>query len=194
MKLKTILAASVATSIGIGAVAHTGATGIVLERMQAMSAMGDAVKSVTPIMKGEQNYDADTVRKAAAVFEEHAGTAMTELFPEDNANEKSYVKDAIWEDWDEFERIAMRLETLAQGLSKAADNGLADEEAAQADMGSMMGGDTASMMGGDASGMMGGGSAETTLAEMADMPADEVFSELSRTCSTCHTRFRLEKD
>ena len=59
--------------------------------------------------------------------------------------------------------------------------------------------DAASMMGGG--GMMGAGSMmgtgmalEATLGreELADMPANEVFSLVSNTCSTCHTRFRKE--
>ncbi|CAM4309648.1 c-type cytochrome [Palleronia rufa] len=193
MKLKTILAAAAASSVAMGALAHSGATGIVLERMQAMSAMSEAVKKVTPIMRGEADYDADTVRAAAQTFEEHSGTAMTELFPRDNANEKSYAKPAIWEDWEEFERLAVRLETLSQGLAQAADNGLSADEA-QADTGAMMGGDASAMMGGDTSAMMGGTSSEVSMEELAQMPADDVFAEISQSCSSCHTRFRAERD
>ena len=37
--------------VASAALAHSGATGLVKERMVAMSAMGDAIKSVAPMMR-----------------------------------------------------------------------------------------------------------------------------------------------
>lgn len=95
----------------------------------------------------------------------------------------------------------MRLGTLAEGLDRAADNGLKAAGGASA---SMMGGDTMmggqSMMGGDnmmgGGGMMGGSgpmTAELDPAQLAEMPADAVFRMVSQTCAACHTKFRAEK-
>ncbi|WP_367274890.1 cytochrome c [uncultured Maritimibacter sp.] len=157
-----------------------------------MSAMGDAVKAVAPMMSGEAAYDAAAVREAAELIGSHAGTAMTELFPEDNENAASYVKDAIWQDWDTFADLAERLHTYSEGLALAAENGLASSESGMADAGAMMGGNA--MMGSDdmmgGSGMMAG--ATMGREELAEMPADAVFAMVSNTCSACHTRFRTE--
>ena len=192
MKIKGLIPAALAIGVASAALAHTGATGIVKERMVAMSAMGDAVKAVAPMMSGEAAYDAAAVREAADLIGKHADSAMTELFPEDNENAASYVKDAIWEDWDTFTELADRLNTYSEGLALAAENGLASSEGGMADTGAMMGGDA--MMGSD--NMMGGGSmmSDVTMGpeDLAEMPADAVFAMVSDTCSSCHTRFRAE--
>jgi len=116
---------------------------------------------------------------------------MTRLFPADNENMASYVKASIWQDWATFAELAERLHTYSEGLALAAENGPAAPKQGMADAASMMGG--GGMMG--AGSMMGTGMAlEATLGreELADMPANEVFSLVSNTCSTCHTRFRKE--
>ncbi|MBJ3761502.1 cytochrome c [Maribius pontilimi] len=190
MKIHTILAAATAAAIATTAIAHEGATGIVLERMKAMSAMREAVKEMTPMMRGQVQYDADAVRAAAQTIESHAGQAMIELFPEDASREKSYAKDALWQDFDRFADLAMQLETQTRGLALAAANGLGGD---QGGSGGMMG--TSSMMGQDTSAMMGGASGDTLSAEaLADMPADAVFEKVSQTCSACHTPYRTKPE
>lgn len=191
MNTKRIFAGVAAIGLASAALAHTGATGIVKERMVAMSAMGDAVKEISPMMSGEADYDAAAVREAAEVIGMHAGETMTRLFPEDNENEASYVKDAIWEDWETFAELAERLHSYSEGLALAAENGLGSSQDGMADAGAMMGG--GDMMGSGS--MMGGGMmADATMGreELAEMPADAVFAMVSDTCSSCHTRFRTE--
>ncbi len=82
MKKTTIVAAVLIAGTAVTAFAHSGATGIVKERMDAMLAMGKAVKTVAPMMRGETAYDAETVRDAARLFQQHAGESMTKLVPE----------------------------------------------------------------------------------------------------------------
>ena len=69
------------------------------------------------------------------------------------------------------------------------------------DASAMMGG--GDMMGGGAmgGGAMGGGTmggapmqGPLDLASLAGLPADEIFTGISRTCSACHSRFRVEQD
>ena len=73
MKKTTIVAAVLIAGTAVTAFAHSGATGIVKERMDAMLAMGKAVKTVAPMMRGETAYDAGTVSDAARLFQQHAG-------------------------------------------------------------------------------------------------------------------------
>ncbi len=57
MKLLNITTCLVAGLSGAAVLAHSGATGIVKERMEGMMAMGDAVEAVTPMMRGEGPVD-----------------------------------------------------------------------------------------------------------------------------------------
>ncbi len=179
--------------LSAGALAHTGATGIVKQRMDAMSDMSKVVKSLSAMMRGETPYDADAVSEGAAIIKSHAGEAMTSLFPEGSLDKPSVAKPEIWADWSEFQALAMRLADLADGLELAAGNGLM-QGGAQADGKSGMMGTGGGMMSGG--GMMGGtmGDAMADPAMLAKMPADGVFNMLTRNCSDCHTRFRVEKN
>lgn len=190
--ISTITAGLIASAAAYG---HGGATGVVKERMDAMGVLGNALKSLTSIMQGNVSYNADKVRQNALQIRQHAGEAMTSLFPENSLDKPSEARPLIWSDWENFKAIAARLEILANGLEAAAENGL------------MHTGDTPStMMDGKAgagmmaqSGMMGSGSkqgfaAVPTSAELALMPADGVFNLIARTCSSCHTKFRIEKN
>lgn len=198
MKIRTIIGAG---AIGLASVAaayaHGGATGIVKERMEAMESMGDAVKKLAAMMRGETEYDAATIRAEAETIRQHAGQAITSLFPEGSDGGPSEAKPGIWSNWDEFTALAMQLETFAEGLEAAAGNGLmhgGDGPAA----GNMMGQQNGMM--GSGSGMMGAGSGMMGGAGMPDadalaaMPADGVFAMMAQTCSACHTKFRIEEN
>lgn len=124
-----LIAGTIAVATGGLAFAHGGATGIVKERMDAMTEMKNAVKTLTSIMKGETAYNAGTVKKEAAAIHSHAGEAMTKLFPADGDNMSSEAKPKIWSDWGDFTALAERLETLATGLEAAAENGLMNDGA-----------------------------------------------------------------
>ncbi|MCX2725732.1 c-type cytochrome [Roseibium salinum] len=198
---KTAFIAGIALGIsGLStfAVAHSGATGVVMERMEKMKMMGDVVKSLSAMMRGETTYDPAAVRKGAAVIRSHSGDALTDLFPEGSLQEVSEAKPAIWSDWQTFSNLADQLGTFAEGLEAAADNGLMaggtpGAPDGQADMmtgsGTMMGGG----MTGNGSMMMGNAPAEMDVADLAQMPADAVFNMTVQTCSACHTKFRIEK-
>lgn len=194
MKYTVFAGIAVSVALAGGVLAHSGATGVVKERMDGMMAMGEGVKSITPSMRGKVDYDAARVREFAALLKQHSGEAMTRLFPEGTEGAPSVAKSKIWENWKEFEALAVRLGTLAEGLSLAADNGLAGGGAALAGMmgGSAMMGDQP-RMGSDT--LMGSGPkmAEPGLEQLAAMPADAVFQMVSQTCAACHTKFRADK-
>ena len=197
IRLTSIALASVIA--GAAALAHTGATGVVLERMEGMKAMGDAVQAVAPMMRGEREYDADALRRAAETIEAHSGSAMTDLFPAGSNGDPSEARDLIWEEWDRFAALAEQMQVAARGLALAADNGLAHEQGGMSTGtmmggGSMMGGNGRAMMG-SGSGMMGGGMMSgMTAADIGAMPADAAFAMASQVCSACHTRCRAEDD
>jgi len=203
MKIRMIIGAgAIALVSAAAAYAHGGATGVVKERMEAMEKMGDAVKRLATMMRGATAYDAATVKTEAITIRKHAGDAITKLFPEDSDGKSSEAKPGIWSDWEEFAALAKRLETLATGLEAAADNGPMQGG------GSMMGNGSGTMNSGSgmmSGGMMGSGSSMAGGGRMGAnamqdantlgaMPADRVFVMMTQTCSTCHTKFRSEKN
>ncbi|WP_193175433.1 c-type cytochrome [Oricola nitratireducens] len=208
MKIQTLIGAG---ALGLASVAaayaHGGATGIVKERMEAMESMGDVVKKLSAVMRGETEYDAAAVKAGAETIRKHAGKAITELFPEGSAGGPSEAKPDIWSNWDEFSALAGQLETLAGGLEAAAGNGLMHGGRGPG-AGNMMGqgngmmGSGSGMMRG---GMMGsgspmaggglmGGAGIPDADALAAMPADGVFAMTVQTCSACHTKFRAEEN
>lgn len=189
--VSTIAAALIVSAAAYG---HGGATGIVKERMDAMGILGDALKSLTSIMQGQVSYDADKIRQNATQIRQHAGEQMTRLFPDGSLGMPSEARALIWSDWEDFEALASRLETLAMGLEAAAENGLMQSgKAPSSAQGGMMGTGMMTDTGMMGSGMMGTGE-ELDSATLASMPADGVFNMIAQTCSSCHTKFRAEKN
>ena len=56
MGMRIWISAIAMTSIGLAAFAHSGATGGMKERMDAMSEMGEAMKTLTPMMRGQTGH------------------------------------------------------------------------------------------------------------------------------------------
>ncbi|MBG6145767.1 cytochrome c [Roseibium album] len=192
MKLSVILVSGALVVSGVAAaLAHGGATGIVKERMDAMSALGKAIKSLSAMMRGETAYDAAAVRKNAEVLQSHSGEALTKLFPEGSIKGPSEAKPEIWSNWQEFADISGQLELFATALGEAADNGLSEPGAGGGMMGQsgMMG--QGSMMGEGT--MMGDPSHMQNPELLAQMPVQGLFAMTAQTCSSCHTKFRIEK-
>ena len=205
MKLAGVTGAILTVGLAGAVFAHSGATGVVKQRMDSMAAIEKAVKAVMPVMRGQASYDPTQVKAFANTVKRHSGEAMTALFPEGSDGMPSEAKPEIWRDWEEFSALADQLHTLSEGLALAADNGLM--EGALAGGAAMMGGQnmmgggnmmsggnmmgSGGMMGGQA--MMGNGMiAALRPEELAEMPAGGVFMMMGQTCSACHTKFRTE--
>ena len=165
--------------------AHNGATGIVKERMDLMDRLKVAMKSLATIYRGGQTYDAEQVREAATVIEQHSAATMARLFPEGSLQQPSTAKANIWQQWDDFANLAERQKLISQGLFSAADNA-PQQQSKQ--LSNMMGTPAPNML--SSSQLMGvaGHSAE----DYATMPSNLVFKQLTDNCSSCHSRFRAK--
>lgn len=106
-----------------GALAHGGAKGIVLERMEAMKAVAGAMKAVGPMIQGKTAYDPGATKAAAATIASHGGEALTKLFPEGSGGGVSEASPAIWTERAKFEALAAELKEAAEALEAAADGG-----------------------------------------------------------------------
>lgn len=110
--------------LAVAALAHNGATGVVMDRMMGMSAMKDIMAQLAPMMRGEVPFEVRTVQENAARIMGHSGDAMTRLFPQGSLQAVSYAKPEIWEEWEDFDALSEQLKAYAFGLAMAAPNGL----------------------------------------------------------------------
>ena len=102
--------------------AHSGATGIVKERMDMMKGMGDAMKVMGPMFKGEAPFDAALVAEKAAHLAEHA-RMIPEMTPEGSMDHPSEALPIIWEDWDGYVESAEKLAEEGAELQAIASDG-----------------------------------------------------------------------
>ncbi len=98
---------------------HKGATGVVKQRMDAMSDVGRRMKAVAQMIKGRTDYDAAKVRTDATAIATHAD-GIAELFPEGSDKSPSEASPEIWRDWPRFVELANALKIEAKGLADAA--------------------------------------------------------------------------
>ena len=109
------------------ALAHSGATGLVKERMDAMKDIAARMKQIGAMMKGEQAYSADAAASAAAIIVEHAAR-MPSLFPDGSNDHPSEALAVIWSDWDRFTDSAEELTITATTLRDTAAGATSVEE------------------------------------------------------------------
>ena len=121
------LAAALLTVVTITAHAHQGATGVVKERMDMMSEIGKAMKTIGQMVKGETAYDAPAARAAALVIQRHAENIPV-TFPEGSTEKPSEALPAIWQNWEEFLAINSRMQSDAKTLAEIAAKSSGPEE------------------------------------------------------------------
>lgn len=91
-------------------IAHTGATGIVKERTEAMKTLGDQAKIVGNMLKAKTPFDLSAVEAASSAFTEH-GEHITMLRPDtkmSRTSSKTEALPAIWSNWDDFTALATK--------------------------------------------------------------------------------------
>ena len=98
------------------ALAHSGATGIVKERMDMFKKNQDNLKAIKSHI-GSGDYE--SIVKLADQIRDWA-VKMPEYFPEGSNEKPSEASPAIWADFDGFKNAAMKNETAAKQLIDAA--------------------------------------------------------------------------
>lgn len=100
------------------ALAHSGAKGVVMERMEGMKSLGGAMKIVKSQLG--DSPDPAALREAADLIRANAGDHMTSRFPPGSMQDVSEAAPAIWEDFESFSKIAASLATGAERLEDFA--------------------------------------------------------------------------
>lgn len=202
-----------ASAVAAVALAHNGATGVVLERMNGMTAMRDTVAELAPMMQGTVPYDTFIVSEGASVIASHAGETMMSLFPEGSLEGVTYARPEIWSEWQEFAALAEELKTYADALTVAAPNGLEPAPPPPGDMAGMdhsamaMAPEHGTSRGFTVAELMGYGGKpldtpvprgtldlSTLAVDLTTLAADDLFIRISGTCSSCHARFRAGRN
>lgn len=130
-----VIAVSAAPLVLAGAVlAHSGATGVVKERMDAMSSMADSMKVIVPMMRGQTTYESAAFAQAAQDISDQAGQSLVDMFPAGSLMAPSEASEVIWSDFDRFAGLALTLEDQAEALALAA---LASDSPPTAEFGEM---------------------------------------------------------
>ncbi|MEX0344836.1 MAG: cytochrome c [Rhizobiaceae bacterium] len=126
-------AAGLATAIllvaAVSAFAHSGAKGIVKQRMDAMGDIADQMEVLGAMMKKQTDFNPAIASKAADAIAGHALHIPT-LFPEGSNEHPSEALPAIWTDWAKFEAIATELKDGASELSVTAGSAASTMEIA----------------------------------------------------------------
>ena len=114
------IALTIATLGGLGsALAHSGATGIVKERMDMFKRSQKNLKAIKSQVRSE---DYGSIAKLADEIREWA-VKMPEYFPEGSNIKPSEASPMIWEEFSGFKRAAMKNETATKKLIAAAEAG-----------------------------------------------------------------------
>ncbi len=106
------------------AYSHSGATGIIKERMDAMGVMGDKSKIVANMFKGKTEFNAAALIDAADAFVMH-GTGMAELFPDTDASRNGHKTEAlpkIWDEWQEFSTMVDEFISSSKALKETINS------------------------------------------------------------------------
>lgn len=110
---------TVAAILGCSAAsAHSGATGIVKIRMDAMKSVADDMKILGQMVKGGRVFDASIAGQSAINISNHA-KEIPNQFPENTTQMPSEASPAIWSKWDEFTALAKTMTDSADNLTQA---------------------------------------------------------------------------
>ncbi len=121
--------AGVFAVFALGALAHSGVKNpAVMARMEAMSAVGDAMKVLGDMAKGKTAFDAAKAEDALKALQIEA-EAIPALFEAREDDPKSEALPSIWEDYEDFSAQAQAMGAAAAAargqLSTQDDVGLA---------------------------------------------------------------------
>ena len=124
MKKITLTLAILSVIIAGSVFAHSGAKGVVKQRMDAMADMGDKSKIVADMMKGKIEYTPAAIIDAADAFVMH-GENMAEFFPdtkESRTGSKTEALPKIWDEWDDFSVMVTKFVERSKALQDFAAN------------------------------------------------------------------------
>lgn len=129
MKLTTISAGLLLAMSTAALFAHSGATGIVKERMDAMKSIASHMKIIGQMVSGQKTMKPKKLSTAANEIKHHA-VAVKSMFPEGSDHSPSEVAPEIWTNSVEFNLELERFEQAAATFAKRAEEATATDSLA----------------------------------------------------------------
>ena len=122
--LGTVLSVSLITGIALsgGVMAHGGAKGIVKERMTVMKNIGKEMKKAGAMIKGKEAFDPKKIGTYAKTISK-TSPGIPDLFPQHSLQKPTEALPAIWEGWDQFSALSLKLTEESSKLHDVAQNG-----------------------------------------------------------------------
>ncbi len=114
-----VFAAAVAILFWSAAFAHSGATGIVKQRMDAMKSVAASMKAIAKADWSQPASARVTIATEARAISRHAAQIVI-LFPEGSGQHPTEASDAIWSDAEGFAAEAEAMKRAASNLAKTA--------------------------------------------------------------------------
>lgn len=121
MQIEVLQVSLICVALSAGAaLAHTGATGVVKQRMEMMGDIAAQMKTIARVLNGQDQFNPSPVATSAKRIAEHA-EMFEEMFPEGTTSSPSEALPEIWINWDEFEQQADAMKSSALALATAAE-------------------------------------------------------------------------
>ncbi|MEZ5819164.1 MAG: cytochrome c [Hyphomicrobiaceae bacterium] len=125
-RLCVVVALTLIACIGGGAVstlAHVGATGVVGERMAAMTSMKKIMKELAAMVRGERALSTKRVADHAGTLRQQA-LAIPGLFPKGSNIHPSEARALIWQEFETFSGYAYDMARAAEVLAQSVQRPL----------------------------------------------------------------------
>ncbi len=106
--------------IAASALAHSGATGVVKERMDGMKEMSHAAKAMGAVRAGAIPFSFDTLNLAGREIARHGAAARTQ-FPGGSLTGPSEALPLIWTDRERFDQLMGEMVSAADRLAVSVD-------------------------------------------------------------------------
>lgn len=117
-RLTVCMLAGVLALSALAASAHEGATGLVKERMDSMSAIAESMKALGGMVKSGEVDGAQAVALGARVAEE--ARKVPDLFAQEELQPMSEARPEIWQDFADFTAKAEAMSAAAATLAAQA--------------------------------------------------------------------------
>jgi len=102
--------------------AHEGAEGVVKIRMASMKAMASSMKSLSLVARGKAQIDTTEIKSHIVKIRKESGTRLLQLFPKGSDVNPSEANPEIWDEWNEFAKLAEELSQRADLLELSISN------------------------------------------------------------------------
>lgn len=119
----SVFSVMLVTGLGFSfsATAHSGAMGVVKERMEVMDNIGKDMKKMKAMIKGKEVFNSIEFSKRAKSINMATGK-IPKLFPEGSLQEPTEALPSIWKEWDLFSSLADRLANESNKLQDIAQS------------------------------------------------------------------------